>query len=100
MSQDAKAFAEQLETFAEQLVEGVRQATRETAEALADRARARTPVRTGRLRRGWQVVANGPAGLRVENVEPYAETVELGTRERPGAHMLGLAVQEVRNSNR
>lgn len=93
----ADQFTAQLEEFGKNLEDQVLATTREKAEAIKKSAAARTPVRSGRLRAGWQVVRTGPDAFRVENDVPYAETIELGTQRRPGAHMLGLAIADARN---
>lgn len=49
-----------------------------THELIED-IRARTPVDTGRLQAGWEVVPLGPLQAVVANEVEYAEHVEFGT---------------------
>jgi HK97 gp10 family phage protein len=67
------------------------------AARIADDARSRTPVETGRLAAGWQVVQAGRPGERdVINAVPYARFVEYGTKNMPAEPMLGPAAARYR----
>lgn len=50
--------------------------------------KAATPVRTGKLRRGWRIDANGDLVNRVD----YAEFVEFGTRKMSARHFVQKAM--------
>lgn len=52
---------------------------RETADQLLRDLRAFTPVRTGRLRRGWQITTVTYRRFVIENLVPYGVYVDLGT---------------------
>jgi HK97 gp10 family phage protein len=71
---------------------------RQVAEQVAADARARTPVRTGRLAQGWRVEASrrNPASYVVTNNVYYARFVEFGTRRRPAHPMIGPALAAFR----
>lgn len=99
MPATADDFARALEAMGQQLEGQVLAGARELAEQVRDRAAERTPVKTGRLRRGWQVLQTSPSTYRVDNPVEYAEQVELGTQQAPGDHMLGSAVAAVRATN-
>lgn len=58
------------------------------------RIKARSPVKTGRLRDGWQANLEG-YGLRIENPVPYTIYQEMGTRRFPGRHMLSSTYPEI-----
>lgn len=49
------------------------------ADELVADIRARTPVDTGRLQAGWEVIPAGPLQAVVANEVEYAEHVEFGT---------------------
>ena len=67
------------------------------AERICDRARARTPVITGRLRAGWRVEHGREQAVRIiVNDVPYARFVEYGTKNMPAEPMLGPVVAEAR----
>jgi hypothetical protein len=53
--------------------------------------RAKTPVKTGRLRDGWHIDADGQVSNEVE----YATEIEFGTVSRPGAFMAERSVPEI-----
>lgn len=57
-------------------------AAERAAVAACDEARARSPVRTGRLRDGWTIMSAGDGGVRVVNPVPYAAAVEYGGPDR------------------
>lgn len=66
------------------------------AQIAAD-AQQRTPIDTGALAAGWQVVAGPGPGMRdVINPVPYARFVEYGTATRAAAPMLGPAAARYR----
>ena len=52
----------------------------EAAEHLAEGARERTPVDTGRLRAGWSAAETGPTSAAAQNAVQYASFVEFDTR--------------------
>ena len=65
------------------------------AEQLAADAASGTPVRTGRLRRGWAARKDGNAAA-VSNAVPYVWFVEYGTRNMRASAMLGRALAAAR----
>lgn len=66
----------------------------EFADEFLDRVARRTPVRTGRLKAGWDVEVSTDE-ITVENNVPYAGFVEDGTEFMSGAHMLKTTVSEI-----
>lgn len=58
------------------------------------RIKARSPVKTGRLRDGWQANLEG-YGLRIENPVPYTIFQEMGTKHFPGKQMLSSTYPEI-----
>lgn len=90
--------------FGKDLRDRVRAAVRRTladiAETLRREAAARTPVRTGRLRRSIAAEVRGTAleELRGRVATPlaYAPLVEFGARGRPARRMFGRALEASR----
>ena len=77
--------------------EEIRRALEEAGRACAEAAKARAPVRTGRLRDSirWTVVSDGGDLLAVVGTDvPYAAAQELGTSKRPGKHYLAAGAAE------
>jgi HK97 gp10 family phage protein len=73
------------------LAPGVRKA----AELVAERARKRAPVLSGRLRASIKVVpTDDPLGFRVVADVPYASFVEFGTSRQPANPFLRRALAE------
>jgi len=58
-------------------------------ENLKKRVKAKTPVKSGKLRAGWSV-----SGLTLDNAMPYAGFVEFGTRYQSAQLMLTMSVME------
>jgi hypothetical protein len=73
---------------------------RETASTLSADAASRTPVRTGRLRRGWRVARDRDGVWVVGNDVEYARFVEYGTRRNRPAAMMGQALARARAATR
>lgn len=65
---------------------------RRIAGALRDDAAAGTPVDTGAMRRGWEVVPGGSNGWRVINTVDWAPFVEYGTKHMRPRAPLGRAL--------
>ena len=85
------------EKFLAGSAEEIRRALEEAGRACAEAAKARAPVRTGRLRDSirWTVVSDGGDLLAAVGTDvPYAAAQELGTSKRPGKHYLAAGAAE------
>ncbi|MBQ3638608.1 MAG: HK97 gp10 family phage protein [Clostridia bacterium] len=92
-STDPGAGAKSLAGSAEEILRALEEAGRACAEA----AKARAPVRTGRLRDSirWTVVSDGGDLLAAVGTDvPYAAVQEIGTSKRPGKHYLAAGAAE------
>ena len=106
-----KALAEGLRS---EVSRAAREAVRETSAKLAALVAEKTPIRTGRLKAGWQVSSTPASNTKepenetpgrpgeaeaatayVVNFTPYALQVELGDLGRPGRYMASRAVEEL-----
>lgn len=56
--------------------------------------KSKTPVRTGKLKKGWEGVRSGH-GIRWSNETPYGIFVEMGTRRMAARPMLSAALPEI-----
>ena len=65
----------------------------EFAKEFEKRVEQRTPVDTGKLKRGWKSIKLADSTL-VGNDVKYANHVEEGTEHMAGAHMLKVTVAE------
>jgi hypothetical protein len=67
---------------------------------IADRIKgdvvAATPVLTGRLAAGWQIIKDHEGERRVVNAVPYAKYVEYGTRYMSPEPMIGPVMARYR----
>lgn len=66
-----KLDLQDLETQINDLIEDVSRRTLKTAKA-------NTPIRSGRARRGWSTDSTGPGLFEVQNSVPYIEQLEKG----------------------
>ncbi len=99
------------EALKKQARSAARETVEETARKLAARAASLTPVKTGKLKAGWQVVddpgqgedragdgagtgGSGDNRRYVVNLTSYAQAVELGTLGRPGRCMAQQAMDQ------
>lgn len=80
--------------FVEVLDEFFDQVDDKFAKAFLKQLRAYTPVRTGKLKRGWTVTPDD-GGVLVENEVEYASYVEEGTSRMDGQFMLQQTIDEV-----
>lgn len=70
----------------------------ETALEVSARTKASTPVRTGKLQRGWYVRHEGAFRSRIANQTRYWPFVEFGTHKMPAHPMVTPAVEGLRAS--
>lgn len=63
------------------------------AEEFEKRVKQRTPVRTGKLRNGWEIEITKDK-INIKNDVEYAQFVEDGTENMRGAHMLKTTFSE------
>ncbi len=89
------AFDRSLEALKKKIIEGVAQTLAESAEALAENAKARAPFKTGELRESISVEASED-GLLLEVIAdaPHAPLVEFGTRKLPAQPFMVPAAEE------
>lgn len=78
----------------DQLKEKLDSLPQRLGQAIVDRVRPRTPVRTGALQADWQYEVDGRM-LTVGNTMPYATFVELGTSRMRPVGMLQTTLMEV-----
>lgn len=71
-----------LKNFRRYLEQAAAEKVREAAEEACEQAKARAPVRTGKLRDSISAEADG-LSARVYTDCPYAAAVEFGTSKRP-----------------
>lgn len=69
------------------------------AAAVLAEVQRRTPVRSGRLRDGWQMKDNGNGTSTVWNAVPYAVLIEDGDQRYSPHKMLALTIADIVNRN-
>jgi hypothetical protein len=74
----------------------VQQAIAQTATYAKQLIRDRTPVETGKLRRGWRVSGTSN-GLKISNATEYASFLEHGTSKMSPRHMVTDAEADIRD---
>ena len=67
--------------------------TQRSARRIYSAARRTTPVQTGTLKAGWEIIKDGRAKYTVKNEVPYAGFVENGTPKMDGSFMLRTAIR-------
>lgn len=74
-----KVYERKLAQFPKKYEQAVRRATILATRLHQKSLKRVTPVRTGRLRRNWVIVANTPSAGIITNRTPYASYIEFGT---------------------
>lgn len=88
--------------IANELEEWVLDFTNDIAKQVYKGARKRTPVRSGRAQRGWQIDYTNKLGVPaiVSNDVPYITYLEHGTVHMAPVHMVRATLIEIGNRNR
>ena len=82
-----------INAFYDEVRANLENVTQKSARRIYAAARRTSPVVTGRLKAGWEVVKEGRAKYGVKNEVPYATYVENGTPKMDGKFMLRTAIR-------
>lgn len=82
-----------MSTTFNELLKRIKLFEKEFADEFEKRVKQRTPVRTGRLKAGWETKLSKNK-ITIQNDVEYAQFVEDGTENMRGAHMLKTTFAE------